>query len=500
MVANLVDPELKGSQSIAPRRGGFEVLGVVAVGLWLLVALAAGVAVILGHELAGFAFTAGIVTALFWVPLATGRVSLFGIWGAVLLVVTVGTGVRGVVLSLDEDPGVQDFFFRGNPYAALFTSSLIVIVLAVVFVGSYLLGLGRPSGRVEPLTAPFLPSFAQLQTQRALLVIAGVAMTGSLGALLFIRATGGFANTRISDRRATITTINLSDQDSFQSFGHWELLGSLSFLAFLLYLARGLYGGEKLRLTQKAVLTVLALNSLVIPLYSTERAELIAIGLAGTTLLYLTGRQIRVRYLLVVAIFVALAATSLTSVRSGGSYFDPFANPGSLGDEVVDTAVYNRNWADLGKALLIIDSAGTDTLPYANGSTISSYSFSLIPRAVWATKPLVAPGPLIGRAIYGNRVAGVPPGLFGEMVWNFGVFVGGIGVALAGLGLGKLDNFVQRASIRNPGGAVFLVGAAMTAGRDLVSVSLGRALLTLLIGAVTLCAVRLAAGRVTSGS
>jgi len=107
-------------------------------------------------------------------------------------------------------------------------------------------------------------------------------------------------------------------------------------------------------------------------------------------------------------------------MRKGQPVEDVMLSPFKSAAELPATLLNNPNMADLGKSLLAID-ATDNVLERANGATICSFAFAAIALSVWADKPLVSPGQIVGTKIFGTRVTGVPPGGASELVWNFGL-------------------------------------------------------------------------------
>ena len=95
--------------------------------------------------------------------------------------------------------------------------------------------------------------------------------------------------------------------------------------------------------------------------------------------------------------------------------------PGIADQNVLESIVLNRNQIELPKTAHIIN-AVPETLDFQYGKTLTRWLAAPIPREVWPDKPVIHPGPIIGNRIYGQRVAGVPPGLIAELWWNFGWF------------------------------------------------------------------------------
>lgn len=432
------------------------------------------VSTLAGNQNAGFGIIGLTATLLVWIPFAIGRCEIVSAWSAVILVVSIGCGLRGVVLATTADQELRGFFLTDKLFSDLFGPSLLFLLILAACTSGYLVAVERqPRGRSQRLRL----DEALLAGRPGSLVIAAMALLGLIGSLLYIRAAGGFTPDLLtSQRRTTITTVNLAEQDSFQSYGHWEYLASLTIFAFSLHYAQSRLLRERISTLGHLTTFILLGNVLLLPIFTTTRGGLLTLVFVVAAVEAASGRRLRVSKAMLWAFVAILAASSLLGLRRGQtieqSVWSPFQSASYLPQSVIE----NRNMADLGKSLLVIDATDSE-LERANGTTISGYAFAIVPRSAWADKPLVSPGPIVGTKVYGTRVSGVPPGMAGELVWNFGAPAG---ILLAGV-LGALVGFsdrIGRTSRSTALGSVFLALVSMQFARDLLGVSIGRAMFT----------------------
>lgn len=443
----------------------------LVLGLGILVAF---VSAATGNERASFAIVGLSVTAIVWFPVALGRSAIVSAWSAVVLVVSVGCGARGALLAISDDDRQRAFFLTDKSFDDLFAPSIILIVIMTAFTGGYFAATDK---RKQLTSRRLNKDDALLRGRPGAVLVTALATFGFVGSLLYVRAAGGFDLSLLtSQRRTTITTIDLADQDTFQSYGHWEYLASLSMFAFSLHYARWRILRVGSRGRNQILTAILLANVLLLPVFTTTRGGLLTIVFVIAAVEAAGSERIRLRRVAVWAIGAAIAATSLLGLRSGFSLEQAVKAPFTSAASLPDSLIVNRNMADLGKSLLVIEATGSE-LEQADGATITGYAFAIIPRSVWADKPLVSPGPIVGTSVYGTRVTGIPPGMAGELVWNFGVALAVLLAGMFGALVGMVDRFA-RATKHTAFGSVFLALVSMQFARDLLGVSIGRALFT----------------------
>ncbi|MFO0940334.1 MAG: O-antigen polymerase [Pirellulales bacterium] len=258
-------------------------------------------------------------------------------------------------------------------------------------------------------------------------VVAATAAT-----FLYVRNTGGMSTERISDKRAVINSVDVAGDTELQQFGplrQVSKIGAVGFLTLLSYILSRKRGNNPLMLI---LLLILFTVSFVLPFYSSNRSDVVwlfigAIGIAWY-------HQVRHFWLKVmglgacaVGLFVVMSFLRHTDTSS-------VAEKASIGD-AFRSLILNRNGPSLAKTGHIINNV-PDVLDYQYGKTIAIWLLAPIPRSIYPNKPLIHSGPIIGTEIYGTKVSGVPPGLVGEMYWNFHLAGTIIGVAVVGFMMG----------------------------------------------------------------
>lgn len=452
---------------------------IAAAGASLLVYLA-------GQDRWGFAALGWACGALVLLPFAIGRASPVSAWGTAAFAILVGTTLRGQYLAITGSSEIYSFLILGRSFGSLLGAVFTVLAITGAMTLGYLsfstrAAVASPQGRRRPIWSF---SYDSLNSTTGKLVILGLALVGFVAAVLYVRAVGGLSVTSLRARRTTISSLNLAGQSTYQSYGEYQYLARLSSLALLLELARRYFAPTR-RVHGRLGLALLAMNALFLPWYTTTRDDLLALGFGSIAIIYASGRKFNIRQVIVVGV-VVLALGAAFSQNRLNLQGQQTAGSASATAGVTNLVFVNRNMADVGKALLIVDSTGS-RLEVMNGSTIGAYATALVPRSVWRSKPLIAPGPIIGSVIYGSGVSGVPPGYAGELVWNFGRPFGVVFGVFAGAAVGVVDRLRREGNAIT--GAVFSATVALPFGSTMVGISIGKALFDLLLGIVTLFAI-----------
>ncbi|MFL0459400.1 O-antigen polymerase [Kytococcus sedentarius] len=423
---------------------------------------------LLGADRWGFAATGILSSWLVQIPIVRGKVPVFSMWGALALVVTVGSGVRGVAIALDypDRTAIAELFTLDRSFESFGWVPLYIIagVAAVVFGFMWTVTDRAEGERVSevPTKAPrwALPTQAA-QVEWINIAIFLYAAVGAFFTIRYYRLVGG-ASAGISDRRTTYT--GASD---YASHGVEEFLAHAGVVALLLYVAHRLGQRKPVGPGFFLVVAVLSLNAFAINWITTTRADLLYVAFGALVVVRIVHGRVPGGLVGGLAVVVLGGVGLLSSARSGGEQQVSLAF-------AVDSGLMNRNAFDLSKTMHILD-AVPEVLPYQRGATIANYIFAPIPRSVWPDKPLVSPGPIIGEEIYGLPQTGVPPGLVGESVWNFGLLPGIAFCFLVGLFLGLVERKASRWSGQLLTLVIVYAYAIVPLGKAMMGVAVGQA-------------------------
>ena len=408
------------------------------------------------------------------------RPSLFSIWSFAALTIGIGISLRGASLTLgfpDADR-LDQLYFLGQPPSFFFGAAAWLLV----GLGALVLGytLVRSPSRPDTLLARFpLP-----ETGRLLAICLGILALSALATVLYLQRTGGFDSGLWSAKRTVIPDLELAGS-GYQSHGGLRFLASLALYGHLLALAAALTPGRRFADSWRPVFLGLAMILLgvacVVPFYASLRTPVAMSLLMPVALVFLSGHRLRFP-LLGAGIAAALIAVAvMTSLRPSNPHRDGEATPGIV--RAFEAAVINRNQVELPKTAHILAALESEELPRAHGKTIARWLLAPIPRSLWSDKPVIPPGPEIGRTVYGQRVAGVPPSLVAELAWNFGRVGMIVGAFFVGMGLRWIDhcfrpvrpsaNGNEEKQVRYLFAAALYVAGPMTIAFEVVGGSIG---------------------------
>ena len=256
------------------------------------------------------------------------------------------------------------------------------------------------------------------------LVVAGAAT------FAFVKFTGGFKSSRISDKRTTIRVVDVKEDKELEQYGYLRQFGKLSTVAFLILYAYFLHREERTSFIELGILGLAFLLACALPFYSSSRAQLCWVVLSGLGVTYYLGYN-RFKQQLIIAGVIGLSIFFLMSFLRHKDVHEAATNASVI--KAVESLILNRNGPGLSKTSHIINNI-PDRLPYQYGSTFAVWLIAPIPRAIFPGKPLIHSGPIIGSTIYKTSVSGVPPGFIAELYWNF--HIPGVIFGMLALGFG----------------------------------------------------------------
>lgn len=448
-----------GSGPVSPLR--------VVLVLEAVLVLFSAVMVAFRFDLWGFAMVGVLCTAITHLAFLHPRVRLLSMWGVLSFVVTVGAGARGVTLALQyPSRGTNNgLFLRGHTFASLVPESIVAVVGVAAVTGGYLLGVRGRSKRPSRIDRRWVLDIRTTPSHIVQYAVLAYALVGLAATVTYYLAVGGTEAT-IGERRSTYT-----GSADYASNGISGYLAHAGAVALLLYVAWRLHSREGLTLRSVAIATLLTVNAFAINWVTTTRSDLVYVTLGLLLVIQIVRQRVSLAFAALIALVVVLGIGSLSAIRGiGGS-------TSSSGVSVmfgVKSGLLNRNGFDLSKTLLIID-AVPKKLPYAYGRTIATYVVAPIPRAVWPSKPVVSPGPVIGKTIYGMARTGVPPGMVAELVWNFGIPLALVLSLFAGLGLGRVERWALTIGRHDLVLVLVYALTVLTLGKAVMGVAVGQA-------------------------
>jgi hypothetical protein len=452
--------------------------GVLALFLGLTVATSVfGLLTMTLDDRWGFACLGLMVTAIFLVPFFRAEQAALSLWGLVFFVVAIGMGVRGLMISFGypSEAVVDTLFLQGSTFTDTYNAAALTLAIMGASVAGYLMSATVTVKARAPKRGGGMRAEHLTGTSIALISGAFLAV-GLYGTLTYSRAVGGLS-ADIASRRTTI-----GGAGQFESHGGAEYLASFGHVGAVFLLAAWLSRHKRLGPVRVAVLIAAFGLGFSINLVTTARDDLVYVSAAALAVVAIIRGTIPKRILVGLALVILVAIGALTAQRTGEQDARLGVGYG------LESALLNRNAVDISKTLKITD-AVPERLPYQNGKTIASYAIAPIPRALWPDKPVISPGPIIGRTLYGLQRTGIPPGMSAELVWNFGGLAAVPLGFLVGLLLGIAERRWWPVDPRNLTSVLFYALVVLTLGKAVYGVAIGQALSSALQTAVLIALV-----------
>ncbi|MEP3481017.1 MAG: O-antigen polymerase [Fuerstiella sp.] len=339
----------------------------------------------------------------------------------VMLLVWFGVPFRIVYLiaAQDTDPHVADHvLFYQQPTAFLY-GVFVVLVGLMFFAGGYALKL-----RIPAIHAVYLPSMTRWNTRRLeliLLVIGGISM---ICLVAFILSAG----------------VNFSSLSTMSEkrFNGARDAGSSRVMSPVYYLYRGaalskfvVYFGLVSLLTEKKKLVSWTGLWVLLFLFQTTLLSVILDSRASVILLFV---DCMILYFFVKRTFsIRLACCSLALAL--GLTIPMLASRSSESGEtplqgIVQKTFTGRNMLDIAKTCHVINGVPSK-MDFRYGQMLYGWMFAPVPRSIMPNKPDWSnQGVYLNQEIFGfdGDLSGCPPGLIGELYWDFGL--GGVWIGL----------------------------------------------------------------------
>ncbi|WP_156875648.1 hypothetical protein [Ornithinimicrobium pekingense] len=310
-----------------------------------------------------------------------------------------------------------------------------------------------------------------------------LALIGFMAFWSYVKATGGLDLDMFSAKRSTY----VPGQEYAGSHGVLRTVNQFAAVALWITVARFASGVSRAGAVSRwLALAALGLNAVLLPVYSSTRAQVAYILIGCLVIHVMCGGRVR-PWLVAVgssagAVLMAWLTMLRTESQGGGSIA---VTPGNVLTALNEAVVLNLNFTEIFKSANIME-AVPENLPWSNGSTLWNYVIAPVPRAIWPDKPIIDTGVPIGRIIYRTDGTSIPPGLIGEAYWAFGI----VGVCLAALVFGVALRFITDVAHTlvgsDAGMSVMYGGAIFTFGGVALGGSVGNALLSAAIWAVTI--------------
>lgn len=394
---------------------------------------------------------------------------MWSMWGMASFTVTIGAELRGVLMlaGYPSEAFVESFFLGGKTFSDLSGPSFVALgtILALTLGFALVANRSAPAIKSHGPASPNALQSSLASEPFVVVVAASYLMVGAVCTYLYTRGVGGIAGS-IGERRGAVN----ADGTTTGTFGYYEFLAGASAVGAMLLLIYWLSAREHLGPGRIFVVAVAFTSAFGINWVTTTRADLVYVSAAALAAIVIIRKHVPWITALLVGTIVLGAIGGLTAARAA----DDVTRENFSVSYGIDSGILNRNAYDLGKTLRVID-AVPEVLPYENGGTITRFALAPIPRSFWPEKPIITPGPIVGARLYGTTRSGVPPGLSGELVWNFGRLLAVAFAFLFGLLLGGIEKRWYPRNTQDLTGILIYLTVFFTFGKDLLGVSVGNA-------------------------
>lgn len=361
-----------------------------------------------------------------WIPLLLNKKQdLFSVWNFGILSIFLAVTLRNIFIYFTY-PNTEtinflyllghqvDYFLRGSTY--------YLICLASIVVG-YMLVTTRRRKRL---------TVTKWSRTKLYLLVFVLTLVSVASTYLYVSLSGGFGH-GLSVKRQVSALGNI-----VASHGALKYLASLAIFSHLLVLADIISVRTPLRKARILLAFFLFLLACFVPFYSSSRTPVAIYFIVTCAVLYYSSKRfpiVRFVAIVVVLITTVSAMSALRSLDHGAG--DTFIHKAL---KIPKAFVLNRGEMGVPKTAHLIQSVPTE-LDWKYGSTFMQWSVAWIPRRFWANKPMIGRySKVVGRHIYGNSQSGVPPGLVGELFWNFGL----LGLVFGGMAVGAMIKYVYQ--------------------------------------------------------
>ncbi|MCA9186993.1 MAG: oligosaccharide repeat unit polymerase [Planctomycetales bacterium] len=356
------------------------------------------------------------------------RIDWFSPWSFVILSVALGGAARGICISLmwPDPTSIELMFLLGEDVEFfLFPWGIMLLGLVAMTVGYF--GARGKSDQIRRWVGNL-----QWNEGRLKFVVAFVFVV-SLGATIqYVRNTGGFSSGVISGKRTVISDVDISSDTEFNQFGYLRQMAKMANFAYLTVLGYALFHKRRIPVSHTVVLVFLFFGACALPFYTSSRLPIVWTFCGTGALLYYSGKEFALQRLMVVGLMGIIVYFGMSVIRGKKEAGAAIAESTGV-ERLAEGFVIHRNFFGITKTAHVIN-AVPELLDFQYGYTFGVWLVAPVPRAIWSTKPLIHSGPIIGNVVYGNTVSGVPPGLIGELYWNFG----SAGVVLGCFAVGRL--------------------------------------------------------------
>jgi len=363
------------------------------------------------------------------IPLfAQKPVSVFEPIVLVSLLVLIGTPIKLIYIFWvrETDPYIAEHVLLHQEPEVFLKGAYVLLIGYSLFVMGYMLRFPK-----TPLDWVFLPRVVQWNGKRlqiVILIVGGIAIL-SFAAFVVTSGVSFSSFTSISQKR--FLDARAEGAERMHSTAYLFCRGA-AFSKFIVYFCLlWIIQNKKSFLSFMGLVMILAmLQSISLAVVLNSRAGVALILLDCAVISYYMFRQVSIKLMLGSLTVASLLMIAMLFARGQRNE----VNINDMG-MLFQKTLSGRNMLDISKCCHIINGVPRK-MGYRKGEMLYAWMAAPIPRKYWPDKPIWAnQGLTVNQKIFGYRgsLSGVPPGLIGELQWNFGL--GGVWVGLFCTGL-----------------------------------------------------------------
>lgn len=342
----------------------------------------------------------------------------------IILMVMIGTTIKILYVVFWSSDHISSFILLGRSPLFILETSLWMFIGISCIVGGYMMHLPAADLSSFRILRPFA------WRPKRIVVVGAISISIALYSIYSY---------------VTIVGVNFGSADEISSKRFYEVEGSATGYGSLTYLV---WGGKMVEyslyvimawyfVTKKKsyivvlLMIVMLIISLMLPIVISSRQSAIIPFVVPLIILYYLGKSFNAKYVIVNAFAGLFLLMSLTALRQDSS--DSLVEYFRL-DSIVEETVGGRHYNDIVKTAHVMEGVPRQ-IDYLYGRTFIDWVLIVVPRTLWPQKPFSGQGKLVGDKIfgYGDSRTGVPPGLFAEIVMNFGKLAVPFGAFIYGI-------------------------------------------------------------------
>jgi hypothetical protein len=363
------------------------------------------------------------------IPLfAQKPISVFEPIVLVSLLVLIGTPVKLIYIFWvrQTDPYIAEHVLLHQEPEVFLKGAYVLLVGYSLFVFGYMLRFPK-----TPLDWVFLPRVVEWNGKRLQIVFFIVGGIALLSFAAFVVTSGVSFSSLTSLSQKRFLEARADGAERMHSTAYLFCRGA-AFSKFIVYFCLiWIIHNKKSFLSLMGLVMVCAmLQSISLAVVLNSRAGVALVLLDCAVISYYMYRQVSVKLMLGSLTFASCLMIAMLFARGQRNE----VNINSMG-MLFQKTLNGRNMLDISKCCHIINGVPRK-MDFRKGEMLYAWMAAPIPKKYWPDKPIWAnQGLTVNRKIFGYRgdLSGVPPGLIGELHWNFGV--GGVWVGLFCAGL-----------------------------------------------------------------